>query len=80
MAEKPRKWAIGRILEVKITMILKFFKAIWAVFDVIMFVLAAISANLTTFYQQHIAFGISMTITFILAGLISELISGKGKE
>ena len=61
-------------------MILKFFKAIWAVFDVIMFVLAAISANLTTFSQQHIAFGISMTITFILAGLISELISGKGKE
>ena len=78
--KKPRKLAIGRILDVKITMILKFFKAIWAVFDVIMFVLAAISANLTTFYQQHIAFGISMTITFILAGLISELISGKGKE
>ena len=52
-------------------MILKFFKAIWAVFDVIMFVLAAISANLTTYFQQHIAFGISMTITFILAGLIS---------
>ncbi len=61
-------------------MILKFFKAIWAAFDVIMFVLAAISANLTTFYQQHIAFGISMTITFILAGLISELISGKGER
>ena len=61
-------------------MILKFFKAIWAVFDVIMFVLAAISANLTTFCQQHIAFGISMTITFILAGLISELISGKEKK
>ena len=61
-------------------MILKFFKAIWAVFDVIMFVLASISSNLATFYQQHIAFGISMTITFILAGLISELISGKGKE
>jgi hypothetical protein len=51
-----------------------------SVFDVIMFVLAAISANLTTFYQQHIAFGISMTVTFILAGLISELISGRGKE
>ena len=39
-----------------------------------------LKANLTTFYQQHIAFGISMTITFILAGLISELISAKGKE
>ena len=61
-------------------MILKFFKVIWSVFDVIMFVLAAISANLTTFYQQHVAFGASMTITFILAGLISELISGKGEN
>lgn len=61
-------------------MILKFLKAIWSVFDIIMFVLAAISANLTTYYQQHIAFGISMTITFFLAGLISELISGKGEK
>ena len=61
-------------------MILKFLKAIWSVFDIIMFALAAISANLTTYYQQHVAFGISMTITFILAGLISELIAGKGKE
>ena len=80
MVKKPRKRAIGRVLEVKITMILKLFRAIWAVFDVIMFVLAAISVNLTTFYQQHVAFGISMTITFFLAGLISELISGKGKK
>ena len=46
-------------------MILKFLKAIWSVFDIIMFVLAAITINLTTFYQQHVAFGISMTITFI---------------
>lgn len=61
-------------------MILKFLKAIWSVFDILMFVLAAISANLTTYYQQHIAFGISMTITFFLAGLISELISGKGEK
>ena len=61
-------------------MILKFFKATLAVLDASMFVLAAISANLTTFYQQHITFGISMTITFSLAGLISEFISGKGKE
>lgn len=61
-------------------MILRFFKALWRVFDVIMFVLAAITINLTTFYQQHVAFGISMTITFILAGLASELISGKGEK
>ena len=61
-------------------MILKFFKAIWDAFDVIMFVLAAISVNLTTYYQQHVAFGISMTITFFLAGLLSELISCKGEK
>ncbi|MCW8645227.1 DUF1056 family protein [Streptococcus macedonicus] len=58
-------------------MILKFFKAIWSVFDVICFILAAVTINLTTYYQQHIAFGVSMAITFILAGLASELISGK---
>lgn len=61
-------------------MILKFLKAIWSVFDIIMFALAAISANLTTYYQQHIAFGVSMTITFFLAGLISELIPGRGEK
>lgn len=61
-------------------MIIRFFKAIWSFFDVLMFVLAAITVNLTTYYQQHIAFGISMTITFILAGLASELISGKGEK
>lgn len=58
-------------------MILRFFKALWRVFDVIMFVLAAITINLTTFYQQHVAFGISMSITFLLAGLVSELVSAK---
>ena len=41
MVKKPRKWAIGRVLEVKITMILKFFKAIWAVFDVIYVIISA---------------------------------------
>ncbi|AUN43414.1 capsid and scaffold protein [Streptococcus phage vB_SthS_VA460] len=61
-------------------MILKFFKAIWAIFDILMFVLAAISLNVTTYHIGYVWFGISMTITFILAGLISELISGKGKE
>lgn len=61
-------------------MILKFFKAIWAVFDILMFILAAISLNVTTYHIGYVWFGISMTITFILAGLISELISGKGKE
>ena len=59
-------------------MILKFFKAIWAIFDILMFILAAISLNLTTYNLCYVWFGISMTITFVLAGLISELAAKKG--
>nr|DAT65992.1 MAG TPA: Protein of unknown function (DUF1056) [Caudoviricetes sp.] len=59
-------------------MILKFFKAIWAIFDILMFILAAISLNLTTYNLGYVWFGISMPITFVLAGLISELAAKKG--
>ena len=59
-------------------MILKFFKAIWAIFDILMFILAAISLNLTTYNLGYVWFGISMTITFVLAGLIRELAAKKG--
>lgn len=59
-------------------MILKFFKAIWAIFDILMFILAAISLNLTTYKLGYVWFGTSMTITFVLAGLISELAVKKG--
>ena len=59
-------------------MILKFFKAIWAIFDILMFILAAISLNLTTYNLGFVWFGISTTITFVLAGLISELATKKG--
>lgn len=59
-------------------MILKFFKAIWAIFDILMFILAAISLNLTTYNLGYVWFGVSMTITFVLAGLISELATKKG--
>lgn len=58
-------------------MILKFFRAIWAIFDILMFILAAISLNLTTYNLGYVWFGISMTITFVLAGLISELAAKK---
>lgn len=58
-------------------MILKFFKAIWAFFDILMFILAAISLNLTTYNLGYVWFGISMAITFVLAGLISELAAKK---
>ena len=59
-------------------MILKFFKTIWAIFDILMFILAAISLNLTTYNIGYVWFGISMTITFVLAGLVSELASKNG--
>lgn len=59
-------------------MILKFFKAIWDIFDILMFILAAISLNITTYHLGYVWFGISMTITFILAGLVSELASKNG--
>ena len=54
-------------------MILKFFKAIWAIFDILMFILAAISLNLTTYNIGYVWFGISMAITFVLAGLITDI-------
>ncbi len=59
-------------------MILKFFKVIWDIFDILMFLLAAISLNITTYHIGYIWFGVSMTITFVLAGLISELAAKKG--
>lgn len=58
-------------------MILKFFKAIWAIFDILMFILAAVSLNLTTYNLGYVWFGVSMTITFILAGLLSEAIQAR---
>lgn len=61
-------------------MILKFFKAIWAIFDILMFILAAFSLNVTTYHIGYVWFGISMTITFVLAGLVSELASEKRLE
>lgn len=61
-------------------MILKFFKAIWAIFDILMFILAAISLNVTTYHIGYVWFGVSMTITFVLAGLVSELAAKKELE
>ena len=56
-----------------------FFSAVWSIFDLICFILASITANVTTYRINEIAFGISMTVNFILAGLVSEMIS-KPKE
>lgn len=52
-----------------------FFQFIWKIFDLLMFLASAIAVNLTTYHQEHIAFGVSMAITFILAGLLSEIMS-----
>ena len=49
------------------------FSLLWAFFDVIMFLAAAITINVTMYCVGWLAFGICLTITFILAGLISEL-------
>ncbi|MCW1021124.1 DUF1056 family protein, partial [Streptococcus anginosus] len=48
-----------------------------AFFDVIMFLAAAITINVTMYFVGWLAFGICLTITFILTGLISELASRK---
>jgi len=37
-------------------MILKFFKAIWAIFDILMFILAAISLNITTYHLGYVSY------------------------
>jgi hypothetical protein len=50
-----------------------FFSLLWAFFDVIMFLAAAITINVTMYFAGWLAFGICLTITFILAGLVSEL-------
>ena len=54
-----------------------FFSLIWAFFDVLMFLAAAMTINLTMYRVGWLAFGICLTITFILAGLLSEAIQAR---
>lgn len=54
-----------------------FFIGLWAIFDVLMFLAAAITINVTMYKVGWLAFGITLTVTFILAGLGAELIAGR---
>ncbi|MCS4488394.1 DUF1056 family protein [Streptococcus sciuri] len=59
-------------------MLLKqFLRGLWANFDIVMFLMAAITFNVTMYYVGRIAFGITLSVTFVLVGLVSELIAGQ---
>lgn len=53
------------------------FTSIWAVIDVLMFLGAAITINITMFSVSRLAGGIGLSVTFILAGLTFEIIEAK---
>ncbi|KAA9253016.1 DUF1056 family protein [Streptococcus anginosus] len=55
----------------------QFFSLLWAFFDVIMFLAAAITINVTMYFVGWLAFGICLTITFILTGLLSEIVANR---
>ena len=59
------------------TIFKNFFKFIWKIFDILMFLGFAISLNITMFHWNWIAGGLALSVTFILAGLISEMIGSK---
>lgn len=58
----------------------QFFSLLWAFFDVIMFLAAAITINVTMYFVGWLAFGICLTITFILTGFASEVLQTKKEE
>lgn len=55
----------------------QFFSLLWAFFDVIMFLAAAITINVTMYFVGWLVFGICLTITFILTGLLSEIVANR---
>nr|DAN63445.1 MAG TPA: Protein of unknown function (DUF1056) [Caudoviricetes sp.] len=59
------------------TIFKQLFSLLWAFFDVIMFLAAAITINVTMYFVGWLAFGICLTITFILTGLLSEAIQAR---
>lgn len=62
------------------TIFKQLFSLLWAFFDVIMFLAAAITINLTMYFVGWLAFGICLTITFILFGFVSEVLQAKKDE
>ena len=59
------------------TIFKQLFSLLWAFFDVIMFLAAAITINVTMYFVGWLAFGICLTITFILIGLLSEIVANR---
>ena len=56
------------------------FSLIWKIFDVLMFIAFAITITVTMFMWNKTAGGITLSVVFILAGLISEFIEKKGGD
>lgn len=54
------------------------FSLIWKIFDVLMFIAFAVTIIVTMFMWNITAGGITLSVVFILAGLISEFIEKKG--
>lgn len=56
------------------------FSLIWKIFDVLMFIAFAVTITVTMFMWNITAGGITLSVVFILAGLISEFIEKKGGD
>lgn len=56
------------------------FSLIWKIFDVLMFIAFAVTITVTMFMWNVTAGGVTLSVVFILAGLISEFIEKKGGD
>ncbi|MCT3130302.1 DUF1056 family protein [Lactococcus lactis] len=56
------------------------FSLIWKIFDVLMFIAFVVTITVTMFMWNITAGGITLSVVFILAGLISEFIEKKGGD
>lgn len=56
------------------------FSLIWKIFDVLMFIAFSVTITVTMFMWNKTAGGITLSVVFILAGLISEFIEKKGGD
>ena len=56
------------------------FGLIWEIVDVLMFIAFAITITITMFNWNLTAGGITLSVVFILAGLVSEFMDKKGRE
>ena len=56
------------------------FSLIWKIFDVLMFIAFAVTMTVTMFMWNKTAGGVTLSVVFILAGLISEFIEKKGGD